>query len=258
MRTAISFFSGIVLVLIICSWTQKVKEKHFHKGEEYDYRVKYGILTIGAANVGVDSKIFNVNGLPCYKVSVLGRTAGLTDLFKVRNSYISYMDTLQHFPQKFDFSARENKYKKDQVLFFDNLKNVVVRQENNTTNTYKVPDNVHDLISGYYSLRNVDFSKYSVGQTYSTNLFFDDELYNFKVRYAGKTTLKTRFGKIQALKLNPILPDNKMFKGEDAIRVWVSDDKNRVPLQIEVDFSFGTVVMDIKKYKGNMYPFSFQ
>lgn len=246
---------GIILTLVLFGFRVS-NTKSFQVGEEYNYRVKYGILTIGSANVGVDSKTHSVNGLPCYKIHISGRTEGITDLFKVRNTYTSYMDTVNFLPQKFEYSARENSYKRDQTLYFDHKKNVVVKKEKETVNTYSVPNNIHDVISGYYSLRHVDFSKFSVGQTYSAPLFFDDEHYQFKVRYAGKGTVKTRFGKINVLKLNPVLPNNKLFKGEDAIRVWVSDDKNRVPVKIEADLSVGTIVMEIRKYKRNLFPFS--
>lgn len=250
-------FAFTALSLTLLAFTFSPKSDSFQMGEEYHYRLKFGILTLGSANVNVDSKAYNVNGLPCYKISILGRTEGITDLYKVRNSYTSYMDTLGYLPQKFEYSARENNYKRDQILYFDHKKNVVVKKEKNAVDTYSVPRNVHDVISGYYSLRNVDFSRYSIGQTYTAPLFFDDEHYQFRVRYSGKATLKTRFGKINVLKLNPVLPNNKLFKGEDAIRVWVSDDRNRVPVKIEVDFSFGTVTMELRKYKKNLYPFDF-
>ncbi len=233
------------------------RQNNFQMGEEYHYRVKYGILTIGSANVGVDTRIYQVNGLPCYKIHILGRTEGITDLFKVRNTYTTYMDTVHYLPQKFEYSARENNYRRDQVLYFDHNKNVVVKKEEESVDTYSVPKNIHDVITGYYSLRHVDFSQYTIGQTYSAPLFFDDEHYRFRVKYAGKAAIRTRFGKINVLKLNPVLPDNKLFKGEDAIRVWVSDDRNRVPVKIEVDFSFGTIVMEMRKYKKNLFPFEF-
>lgn len=257
-RKNFKVFIVLIAATLFVALTVKQEVASFQKGEEYSYKIKYGILTIGSASVSVDNKTYTVSGNPCYKIGIFGRTEGITDLFKVRNSYVSYTDTVTMLPQKFEYSARENSYKRDQVLYFNHQKNKVIKVENNAADTYDVPNNIHDVISGYYSLRNIDFSKYSVGQTYSAPLFFDDEFYKFKVRYGGKGVIKTRFGKIKVLKLNPVLPNNKMFKGENAIRVWVSDDRNRVPIKIEADFSFGTIEMEIKKYKRNLYPFTWQ
>ncbi|HLO44175.1 MAG TPA: DUF3108 domain-containing protein [Leadbetterella sp.] len=227
----------------------------FKAGESYDYKVKYGFLTIGEAEVDVDEKIYTVNNRPCFKVNVLGKTAGLTDVFKVRNTYRSYVDTSAFIPHRFIYSARENSYKRDQVMNFDHVKNEVVKVEKEQSKTFAVPNNIQDVISGYYFLRTIDFSKFAVGQTVTSPMFFDEDLYNMKIKYAGKGVVHTKFGRMRVLKLNPILPKNDLFKGENAIRIWVSDDKNRVPLKIEVDFSFGTIDMEIKNYKGVKYPF---
>jgi hypothetical protein len=234
---------------------RNIPNDSFNAGESYFYKVKYGFLTIGEANVDVDEKIFSINNRACYKVNVVGKTAGVTDFFKVKNTYRSYIDTLAFIPQKFIYSARENNYKRDQVMNFNHDKNEVVKIEKEVTKSFSVPNNIQDVISGYYFLRTIDFSKFNLGQTVSAPLFFDEDLYNMKIKYAGKGIVNTKFGKIRVLKLNPILPKNGLFKGENAIRIWVSDDKNRVPLKIEIDFSFGTIDMEIKNYKGVKCPF---
>lgn len=249
-----------ILIFLFCSFTFKgdfrtIQNDSFKAGESYDYKVKYGFLTIGEAEVDVDEKIYSVNNRPCFKVNVVGKTAGLTDVFKVRNTYRSYVDTLAFIPHRFIYSARENSYKRDQVINFDHHKNEVVKVEKEQSKTFTVPNNIQDVISGYYFLRTIDFSKFTIGQNITSPLFFDEELYSMKIKYAGKGIIHTRFGKIRVLKLNPILPKNDLFKGENAIRIWVSDDRNRVPLKIEIDFSFGTIDMEIKNYKGVKYPF---
>lgn len=252
-----SIFLITLIIGLIFGFTYS-KNETFQTGESYGYSIRYGIINIGRADIGVDEKIVNINGNPTYKVNVLGRTSGLTDIFKVRNRYTSYIDTRNYLPQKFEYSARENNYKRDQVLIFDHSRNTVTKREKGESETYKVPRNIHDVISGYYSLRNIDFSQFNIGQTYSAPLFFDDEYYQFIVKYGGKSQVKTPKGKIDVLKLNPILPNNRLFKGENAIRVWVSDDKNRVPVRIEVDFSFGTIHMVLRDYSKNMYPFDWK
>ena len=249
-----------IIIFLFCSFTfvgdfRTIQNDSFKAGESYDYKVKYGFLTIGEAEVDVDEKIYSVNNRPCFKVNVVGKTAGLTDLFKVRNTYRSYVDTLAFIPHRFIYSARENSYKRDQVINFDHNKNEVIKVEKEQSKTFTVPNNIQDVISGYYFLRTVDFTKFTIGQTITSPLFFDEELYSMKIKYAGKGIVHTRFGKIRVLKLNPILPKNDLFKGENAIRIWVSDDRNRVPLKIEIDFSFGTIDMEIKNYKGVKYPF---
>lgn len=227
----------------------------FGPGESYEYKIKYGFIPIGQANVDVHSKIFSVNQKPCYRINVLGRTTGITDLFKVRNTYRSFVDTSSILPQKFILSAREGNYKRDQEFVFDQKKLEVKRIEKAEVKAFKVPRNVQDVISGYYFLRTIDYKNMKVGETVSAPLFFDNEVYNMKVKYAGKDVVRTKFGKINVVKLHPILPKNDLFEGEEAIRVWVSDDKNHVPIRLEVDFAIAAVSMEMVNYKNTKYDF---
>ncbi len=63
-------------------------------------------------------------------------------------------------------------------------------------------------------------------------------------------SIKTKFGKIRVIKLNPVMPNNKLFKGDDSVRIWVSDDDNKVPVKVEVDLWIGALEMDLKSFKG--------
>ena len=233
-----------------------VKNTSFKAGETFEYKVKLGFIPVGQATVDVSNQLFSVNNRVCYRVNIYGRTAGITDLFKIRNTYRSYVDTAAILPQRFLMSVHENNYKKDLSLTFNHAQNTVLRETGNEDKNYKVPDNIQDVVSGYYYLRTIDFSSMRVGEVINTPMFFDDEVYAMKVKYAGKAITDTRFGKIKVIKLNPILPSNKMFDGENAIRILVSDDKNRVPIKIEVDFPVGGATMELKHYNNVRYDFN--
>jgi len=235
-----------------------VPNTSFKAGEFFEYKIKYGILSVGEATVEVSPQIYSVNNRACYRVNIFGRTTGLTDLFRIRNTYRSYLDTSAILPQKFLMSLQENSYKKDQVIVFNHNGNSALREQNNEKKAFNLPNNIHDVVSGYYFLRTLDFSKMKVGDAISSPMFFDDEIYNMRIKYNGKAVLKTKFGKIDVIKLNPILPQNEMFKGENAIRIWVSDDKNRVPIRIELDFAVGSASMEIREYRNTRYDFDWR
>jgi Protein of unknown function (DUF3108) len=251
-------FLGLILTTssFVVSDSYRYLPNHaFKAGEYFEYKVKYGFLSVGEATVDVSPQIYSVNNRPCYRVNIFGRTTGLTDLFHIRNTYRSYLDTSAILPQKFLMDLQENNYRKEQTITFDHKANAAVREQNKERKSFKLPDNVHDVVSGYYFLRTIDFTKVKIGETVSSNMFFDDEIYNMRVKYNGKGVIRTKYGKINVIKLNPILPKNSMFDGEDAIRIWVSDDKNRVPIKIEVDFSVGGATMELKNYRNTKYQF---
>jgi hypothetical protein len=230
---------------------RQVPNSSFGTGEKLVYRVHYGFINAAEAKVEVANSIVKVNNRPCYRVNVTGRTVGAFDLVsRVRDQWRSYIDTAAILPQMFSQNIEENKYRKQEVVTFNHGSDVVYSDEKGEKKAYRVPDNIQDVISGYYFLRTLDFDRISEGETVEVPTFFSGEVYPMRVKYRGKDIVKTKFGKIRVLKLNPLMPNNKLFKGEDSIRIWVSDDDNKVPVKVEVDLWIGALEMDLTSFKG--------
>jgi hypothetical protein len=253
-----------ISILILCSTLafgfcmidtfRVVENTSFGPGEHLEYRVHYGIINAAEAIVHVENKIQIVNNRPCFNVKVVGRTTGAFDLVsKVRDTWQSYIDTLALVPHQFFNSKREGGYKNTERVVFDHENEIAKRYDLDETkekNSYKVPKNIQDVVSGYYYLRTVNFNNMKVGQTVLVKAFFEGDIFDMRMRYAGKEKIKTRFGTANVFKINPILPSNTFFENENSIRIWVSDDANKIPLKIEVDLKIGAISMDIKKYSG--------
>jgi hypothetical protein len=234
---------------------RRVVNNSFGPGEHLEYRVHYGFINAAEAVVDVSPTLYKVNDRPCYRVNVDGRTVGAFDLVtRIRDTWRSFIDTSAILPQKFYTNLQENNYRKEENITFNHEANTVKAEERTEKDVFKVPDNVHDLISGYYFLRTIDFTKIAAGQVIEVPAFYDDTVYNMKVRYRGKDVVKTKQGRINVLKLNPVLPQNKLFKDEESIRIFVSDDINKVPVKVEVDLWVGSMVMDLKKNSGLKQP----
>lgn len=257
MKRIVTGIGVVVLIeLIISAFSAKdayrrVSNTSFGPGEHLEYRVHYGFLNAAEATVDVSPTLYKVNDRPCFRVNVHGRTVGAFDLVtRIRDTWRSYIDTTAIVPHKFYRNIQEGNYRKEESVTFDHRNNLVRAEDEDEKGSYKVPDNVQDIISGYYFLRTIDFNRLSVGQSIDVPAFFDEEVYNMRVRYRGKETIRTRHGRINVIKLNPILPANKLFKGEDAIRIWVSDDANKVPVKVEAELMVGAMEMDLKRHRG--------
>lgn len=237
---------------------RRIVNNSFGPGEHIEYRVHYGFINAAEASVDVAPALYKVNERPCFKVNVYGRTTGAFDLVtRVRDTWRSYIDTGAILPQRFYRNIQEGNYRKEENVTFNHSSNTAKSEEKVEKELFKVPDNVHDVVSGYFFLRTIDFNKLSVGQMIEVPAFFDDQIYHMKVRYQGKSVLKTKFGKINVIKLNPVMPPNGFFKDEDSIRIWVSDDNNKVPMKVEVDLVIGSLDMDIRRYDGLKQDFRF-
>lgn len=238
-----------------------IENNSFTTGERLEYRVHYGIINAAEAVVTVDKNIAIVNNRPCYLVKVAGRTTGAFDFIsKVRDTWQSHIDTAAIIPHQFYTNKREGNYKNVEKIVFDHNINQALRIDldgKDQRKTYNVPNNVQDVVSGYYFLRTVDFKAMKIGQIVTVKAFFEGELYDMKMKYAGKEHIYTKFGKAKVFKINPILPSNDFFEDQNSIRIWVSDDENKVPLRAEVDLKIGKISMDIKKYSGLKNPLQF-
>jgi hypothetical protein len=101
----------------------------------------------------------------------------------------------------------------------------------------------------------MDIAELKVGNEVHVNMFFDDENYGFKLRYLGKEKIDTKFGKINALKFRPYVMAGRVFKEEESLTLWVSNDKNKVPLRIQADLAVGSLRADLDAFKGLKHPF---
>lgn len=265
-----SIWLSLAFVTLICTaWLLPPSDSLHHSpqptyapGEQLRYRLHYGFITAGEATLYVDPQIKYFNSKPVYKVNVEGKSTGTFDLFlRIRNTYLSYIDTSERVPLYFARDIEEGNYKRKELTFFDHEsgKATVETQDpgkEKKVKSYDVRPRVQDMISGYYHIRNIDFNSLSPGTIISVDAFFEDKQYDFKVKYLGKEKIKTELGKVHAIKMIPIMPDNSLFEGGESIKIWVSDDANRIPLKVKAEMFVGAVEVDILSYGGLKHPFT--
>ena len=239
-----------------------VKNNSFVKGEIVEYKMSYGIFTVGKGSTRIDKQYFKVNNRDCFKVDVFGRTVGMVDwVADVNDQWGAYVDTAALVPHISYRKIREGNYKKDEIINFDHIKGKIeAKVFNHKEGKFKEPlyydaqPQVRDMISGFMYLRTQDLSKVKVGDTVIISGFFEDKTYHLKVVYKGRDVVKTKAGKIRALVFKPDMPENSLFKGKDSITAWFSDDKNRIPIKVSADMFIGSAGVEITSFKGLKHP----
>jgi hypothetical protein len=129
----------------------------------------------------------------------------------------------------------------------------------NTNSTVDIEQNIQDLVSAYYYLRdNYDSETIQVGGIVELNIFFDNEIFLFKLKYLGRETINTKFGKIKCIKFRPYVMAGRVFKEEESLTLWVTADKNKIPMKIKADLRVGSLRADLEALKGLKHPFEIQ
>lgn len=215
----------------------------FKAGEVLTYRLHYGMVSAGVAVLEVKPDIIEVNNRKVYHIVGNGYTVGGADLFfKVRDRYETYMDKDALLPWLFVRRVDEGGYKFSQDYVFNHYTRKV---DIGNKQTLDVPVGVQDMVSAFYSARNLDLSKAKEGDIYSLNCFLDKEVWPLKIRFIGREEIKTDIGRFKALKFRPIVQKGRVFKHEEDLNVWISDDANHIPLRVKADILIGSVKMDI-------------
>ncbi len=227
--------------------------KAFAKGEKLTFNLSYGIINAGEATIEVLKEEKKIGARNVYHVVGLGRSKNTFDwFFKVRDRYESYIDIDAMIPWLFTRRIQEGSYKLSQNVFFNHYNDVV----KSDVKEIKTPNNIQDLISTYFYARSLDFSSAKIGQVYTLQTYLDDEIFTFSFKFLGRESIKTSLGTFRCMKFCPTLLKGRVFKREDDMTLWISDDENKVPIRAEAEILVGTVKMDLTKYEGLANPIS--
>ena len=239
-----------------------IRNDAFEPGEELVYKLYYNWNFVWMAAGEV---VFRVRDLgDRYHVSAHGSTYPSYEWFyKVNDKYDTYLDKKTLLPTVSVRSVAEGKYRLYDKLTFDRPKNTLTSlrgksRDSATPSEYSVEPCVHDLLSIIYFARNIDFSTLEKGSAVPIKIFMDQTTWPLRLRYQGKNPDKHihKLGRFKTILFSPDVIKGYVFKEEDKLKVWASDDKNHLPLLIESPISVGSVKVVLKSYSGLKYPLS--
>jgi hypothetical protein len=230
---------------------RKVNHKSFVAGEKLTYILHYGAINAGEATLRVEKSTKKVRERELLHVIGEGKSISAFDwFFKVRDRYESYIDKDGVFPWLFVRRVDEGGFKLAQdYTFYQHKKKVTDGKK-----TYNVPENVQDMISAFYYARTIDFSKAKPGDIFTINTFVDNEIFPMKIKYAGKETVKIRNGKYRCMKFYPVIQTGRIFKNEEDLSVWISDDGNKIPVLAKAKILVGSIKMELTGYENLANP----
>lgn len=258
MKKALLYLLGCICIGIGKANPQSacsVRNKSFSNGEVVKFHVYYTLagIWVHAGNVSFTVNREVLNNKPVYHIIGDGSTLSSYDwIYRVRDRYETYIDTATLLPYKFVRNVDEGGYKiYENVTFYHDSKTAVTNN-----GVYAVPTCVQDVLSEVYMARNVDFNKAKPNDLIPFDLFLDNKVYNMYIRYLGKETIKTKYGKFRCIKFKPLLLKGSIFEGGEKMTVWVSDDNNRLPVRIESPITVGSIKVDMMGYYNLRHPLS--
>jgi hypothetical protein len=246
----------ILALLLLLTALNAFPQNAFQTGEFFKFRIHYGIVNAGYATLEVKEAVRDNKKV--HHVVGKGYTTGMTKFFfKVEDDYQSYFDKVTGKPYQFVRKINEGGYTKNQEGFFNQDKNTVTVKDykHKTTKTFTVTENVQDIVSTFYYLRNhPKVDKMNVGESITVDMFFDDEVTKFKLKFIGREVIDTKWGKVATMIFRPYVQAGRVFKEQESLTVWISDDDNKVPVRIKASLAVGSLKADLDEFRGLKTP----
>lgn len=242
------------------------EELAFGAGERMDFILHYrwGAINtdVGSATVTLDSLTFN--GEEAFRCSVTGRTTRMFDLFfKVREDFDSWFTRDGLRPLKFTRDTYEGGYEARNTYLYDWKSpephiDADVYSSSRGQRSLELPLTpcTYDLPALFFFARNMDIENVEPGRRYPMTFVIDDDVYNVYFILYGRETIKVKgLGTVRTIKFAAKLLEGEVFKGEEDMMIWISDDENRLPVYFEAPLIIGYATGRMSGYDGLKYPF---
>ena len=244
---------SILLVILVGSVAHAQNYSAFQEGEWLKYRLHYGFLNASYATMKLEKA--QIKGKSVYRAIGKGKTTGFASLFfKVDDTYESFFELDSVRPVYFKRDIYEGGYTKHIEIDYDFEGNSakIYNIKDSTSFSIDIHDKIQDILSSTYYLReNFSTENLEIGDEIPLDMLFDDDgVYDFKLRYLGEEIIKTKFGKVPCLAFRPLVKSGRIFREQESLTLWVSNDQNRIPVRIQADLRVGSIKADLEGYKG--------
>jgi hypothetical protein len=261
------FFFMVIFLLqpsVIFAQSGSARNVAFQRGEKLVYKIYYhsiltGSMVAGEALLEVTPENKQMSGRNTYHIKAFGRTRGAFNFFyKVVDRFESFVDEETLLPYLFLRRIYEDGYERDEDNIFDQKNHLAYFKDNRkgTTEKIEIPANLHDILSAIYYLRNVDFENTGNQDHISIQYMFSDSVYTSEIKLAGSGVANIGIGRVNCMKVQPRVLTGNVFGESYPLTIWVSDDKNRLPVYAQSNILVGSVRMELVSWKNLRNPFS--
>lgn len=269
--TIIPLIAACVLLATgsVRAWGQAPQELSFQPGEELTYTASYSaaILTTDVATITFRTSADKIEGIPCYRIWAHGITRPFYSVFfKMDDVYETWLEQATLRPLLSTSEIKEGSYRYRSRLTFNWKAGLVYTFGKNLKKGYErgrtmaVNASDFDPVAHFFNLRSLpSMSSMKVGQKGRLNLVMVDTIRTVEYKFLGKEVIDApATGPVRCLKFTCQLApgDAESFEEGTDFFIWISDDKNRIPVYIETPIRVGRVQATLTGWKNLAHPFT--
>lgn len=257
------FFIILFCFLLSPSFSQisLMEDYPFSEGEIGTYAAIYelGFLEIRGGEVKfevVDSKnkdkdIFHFtsygNSLPKYDW-----------IYKIRDTFQSKVQKETFQPLYYQRNTSEGSYSVFNETHFKAEEGKIIMKLSNSEQaarrkTIDWQEDIFDLQTACYYARLLNFENAEMGEGYEFKIIIDGQLYTIPIRYEGKEFIELNEQlSFNCYRISTKVIEGTIFKSNQTIKIWVSDDGRNIPVKVEAPIKVGHVKAELIEYtEGN-------
>ena len=213
----------------------------FGVGERLEYDVRFGRLHVGSGSMEV-ADVQEVRGRSTWHT--IFQVRGGTFFYRVNDQYESWID--RYTGNSLRFKQDLNEGRRDVERMFEIFPERAVFVENGEDSTQASVRNPLDDGSFLYFLRSIPLA---VGETYTFERYFRPDRNPVTIKVLRKEHIEVPAGQFDAIVVQPIINTKGIFSENGHAEVWLSDDENRMMLQMKSGLSFGSLNLYLKSYR---------
>ncbi|HEV7374275.1 MAG TPA: DUF3108 domain-containing protein [Pyrinomonadaceae bacterium] len=214
-------------------------ELPFKAGEQLNFSVFLGASTQTVANasfqVRARAKYFNRDGL--LLVVKAQTVAAAARIFFANDVINSYVDPNTLLPFRTELNLQEGRRRSTQILMTDQDRGTVVTDKGLSI---EIPVGTHDYISVLYALRLFNLTP---GKRNAVTLLVNNRPLTLFIEALKRDTIQLGGQQIPAVQLSLTTDDPQPDKY--ALRLWVSEDRRRLPLRVTANTQLGPLRADL-------------
>ncbi len=252
-------FTLLFSVAIAAQSTAGVKKNPYVPGEHLTYEGKYKFIGISVTVVDLNFEVSNGENPKTYEISSLAESRGvLVKLlnFSFKQDYKSIVDAEKLHILKTEKYDQQGSRIRESVADFDYLKHEVIWTESDPKDPSKsprrvattIPFDTYDLVTAAYTIRGMPLA---VGNSFTLNVSDSGLLYEVPIHVTGREQIDSKLGKRWCFIIEPeIFGEDRFIEQEGSIKIWITDDNQRVPVRAKLDTKIGGVEIKLKNASG--------
>ena len=214
----------------------------FQVGERFEYNAKFGYFSVGTGTIEVAS-IDTIRGTPSYHFRF--SLSAKVPFYSIQSSLESWASLRDFHSLRFrrDNLERSKRYLTSWEIFPDSGYHRQVDPQPKPP--APTPADPLDDASFLFFVRTTPLE---VGKTYNFERYFRTERNPIVIKVLKREKCELPDDtKTTCLVLNPVIGEGGLFGARAQARLWITDDAQRIPVQIESRYSFGTVTLKLQR-----------